>query len=162
MANAQETLFDSIMSKPFLDTVEPIDVHIVDTLRKLHAYVSPEAFEQAMAHPAIGGDATGGFAEVLAMMEWVGQARPHLFEQMLDPSRVLIEQRTVVLPLKGELTLTIVRTRPGAEASMDRLEATVQMVEEFMGVPFPKDYLVVLYDECEWRRDNVPPGRLKS
>ncbi len=182
MAQSQQTLFNAIMSKPwvedifdddliwmviglyimgqddedtavrvinspFLDTVEPIDVHIVDALLKLHEYVSSEAFEQAMTHPAIGGDLTGGFAEVLAMMGWVGQARPHLLDQMLDPSRVLIEQRTVVLPLKGELTLTIVRTRPGAEASMDRLEATVRMVEEFMGVSFPRDYLVVLYDE---------------
>ena len=136
-----------IINSPFLDTVEPIDPHIVNALYELHQWVSPAAFEQAMTHPAIGGDVTAGFAEVISIMGRVGQARPQLFDQMLDPSRVLVEQRTIVLPLMGELTLTIVRTRPGAEASMDRLEATVRMVEEFMGVPFPRDYLVVLYDE---------------
>ena len=182
MARFQETLFDSIMSKPwredvldddriwmlldlyiigqqvdentavriinspFLDTVEPIDRHIVHALWQLHTFVSPEAFEQAMTHPAIGGDLTAGFAEVLAMMGSVGRSSP-LFDRMLDPSKLLIEQRTVVLPLKGELTLTIVRTQPGAEASMDRLEATVRMVEEFMGVPFPIDFVTVFYDE---------------
>ena len=180
MARFQETLFDSIMSKPwredildddriwmlpdlyiigqqvdentavriinspFLDTVEPIDRHIVHSLWWLHTFASPEAFEQAMTHPAIGGQPTAGFAEVLAMMRSV---EPHLFDRMLDPSKLLIEQRTVVLPLKGELKLTIVRTRPGAEASMDRLEATVRMVEEFMDVPFPIDFVTVYYDE---------------
>ena len=52
-----------------------------------------------------------------------------------------MEERVIELPLAGETDLAIIRTGPGAERSMDLLEHSVLHAEEFMGVPFPTNYV---------------------
>ena len=52
-----------------------------------------------------------------------------------------------MLPLSGEVQLTIQRSKPGAARSMDLLEHAVRTTEEFMGEPFPVRYVGILFAE---------------
>ncbi len=53
-----------------------------------------------------------------------------------------------MLPLAGEVQLTIQRSKPGAGRSMDLLEHTVRTIEEFMGEPFPVRYVGILFKDA--------------
>ncbi len=53
-----------------------------------------------------------------------------------------------MLPLAGEVQLTIQRSKPGAARSMDLLEHTVRTIEEFMGEPFPVRYVGILFKDA--------------
>ena len=58
------------------------------------------------------------------------------------------EQRNIMLPLAGEVQLTIQRSKPGAARSMDLLEHAVRTIEEFMGEPFPVRYVGILFKDA--------------
>ena len=53
-----------------------------------------------------------------------------------------------MLPLAGEVQLTIQRSKPGAARSMDLLEHTVRTIEDFMGEPFPVRYVGILFKDA--------------
>ena len=56
-----------------------------------------------------------------------------------------MEEREITLPLAGETELTIIRTRPGIDGTMDNLERAVRGIEEFMGYPFPQRQVIYLF-----------------
>ena len=58
------------------------------------------------------------------------------------------EQRNIMLPLTGEVQLTIQRSKPGAARSMDILEHSVRTIEKFMGEPFPVQYVGILFKDA--------------
>ena len=81
---------------------------------------------------------------ILSKAHWIASRHPDLMDTLLDPEQVMLETRTIELPLSGEVRLTIIRTRPGVERTIELLEKSVRIIEEFMGVPFPQtrvDYL---------------------
>ena len=71
-----------------------------------------------------------------------------LVDILLDYSKVFVEQRTITLPLAGEVVLFIIRTGPGAARSMELLEHSVRSAEEFMGAPLPTKYVGLLYEDA--------------
>ena len=73
---------------------------------------------------------------------------PDLVGVLLDPEAVLVERRTIELPLSGEMVLSIIRTAPGASEAMDLLEYTVRGIEEYMGEPFPTNHIGLLYEDA--------------
>ena len=48
------------------------------------------------------------------------------------------EERTIVLTVGGETKLSITREEPGQLVTMDLLERSVRMIEDFMILPFPE------------------------
>lgn len=50
----------------------------------------------------------------------------------------LDEERTIMLPLGGETKLMITRELPGHVLTMDLLERSVRVIEDFMGAPLPE------------------------
>ena len=68
--------------------------------------------------------------------------------EVLESSHVSVERRQVRLPLAGEVTLSISRTRPGAARTMDLLEHAVRTAEDLMGRPFPVRYVALRFDEA--------------
>ena len=56
------------------------------------------------------------------------------------------EERSIDLPLTGEVRLTIIRTRPGPARSMDSLEHSVRGVEAFMGEPLPTSHVRLFFN----------------
>ena len=58
------------------------------------------------------------------------------------------EQRNIMLPLAGEVQLTIQRSKPGPARSMDLLEHSVRAIEEFMGEEFPVRFVGILFKDA--------------
>ena len=62
------------------------------------------------------------------------------------PWQVSKEERLIDLPVTGEVLLTIVRTRPGPERSMDSLEHSVRGVEALMEEPLPSSHVRLFFN----------------
>ena len=111
----------------------------------------PETIDRVMSHPTISDGITDQEAKILATLTTAANPVGYLLEdadlldKLLDPEQVLLEERTVTLPLAGETDITIIRTRPGADRTMDFMEHSVRNIEEFMGLPFPRRQVIYLF-----------------
>ena len=104
-----------------------------------------EALSQVMSHPTISDGISEQEAKIVAALHPF--LKPDQLEKLLDPEQVILEERTITLPLGGDTHLSIVRTRPGGGHTMDLLERAVRNIEEFMGLPFPRRQAVYLFEE---------------
>lgn len=116
---------------PALESLWHLAVNNTKTLSKI------------MSHPTIGDGITVQEAKIIATLHGVDS---DMVDTLLDPKQVSVEERTITLPLAGETELTIIRTRPGADLTMDLLEHSVRTIEEFMGFPFPRKHVIYLFD----------------
>ena len=136
-----------IVVMPFVETVEPSDVSAMASLRQLAAF-KPESFASVMSHPTMRDGITNDLAPVVATLNGVAETNPDLIGVLLAPNSVLLEQRTITLPLSGDVDLLIIRTRPGAARSMDLLEHSVRSAEEYMEEPLPTNFIGLLYEDA--------------
>ena len=123
-----------ILEMPFLDTVELFDAGAMGSLWHL-ASTQPQIFQEVLVHPSLSGGISDKWAKVVAVLGGLSDSNPEHINRLLDPGRVPVEERTIDLPLAGEVVLTIIRTRPGSPGSMNVFERTVRNVESFMGCP---------------------------
>ena len=99
----------------------------------------PETYKWVIDHPALNDGMTYQESKIIASLGSPDDAG------RLDPeSPHTIEERTLTLPLAGEVDLTIIRTSPerGYAGMMDDLEYSVRSHEEFMGLPFPQRQII--------------------
>ena len=163
IAYTSETDALALIGMPFLETFEPADALAVASLRHLtwcddgqfkysmecsdggsgYQRVSKK-FRQAMAHPHISDGISDEEATIVATLHAASSFSTDIFDSLLDPDTVTLEERTINLPHTGETQLTIIRIRPGAERTMDLLESAVRTVEGFMGTPFPLRHYIFL------------------
>ena len=160
----------AIIGMPFLETLEPADALAVNSLSRLsrcddtQSYFSLECsdngsgyqrvskkFRQAMAHPTISDGINDEEATIVATLFSARLYNPDIFDSLLNPDTVTLEERTINLPHTGETQLTIIRIRPGAERTMDLLERAVQIVEGIMATPLPVRHVIYL-------SENTLPG----
>ena len=106
----------------------------------------PEILDRIMAYPNISDGITEQEAKTIAPL-YLMTSNPDLQNVLLDSEQVSLEERIIELPLSGERELTIIRTRPGTDLTMDLLERSVRNIEEFMGVPFPRQQLILFFEE---------------
>ena len=107
-----------------------------------------ETFRDVLSHPALTDGISNDLAPIVATLHGVAGTNPALIEVLLDPNRVVLELRTITLPLSGEVVLTIIRTGPGAARSMDLLEHAVRNAEALMGIPLPINYIGLLFENA--------------
>ncbi len=100
----------------------------------------PEDFARVMTHPTVSDGITGQEAKIVATL-----ADVDLLDRLLDAAQVTVEERNIILPLAGETELAIIRTKPGADHTMDLLEHSVRSIEEFMGLPFPRRQVIYVF-----------------
>ena len=136
---------------PFLDSIEPADHFALGSLATL-GYESPEVFDSILSHPSVADGITNDEATVVALVYDVQATNPDLIDTLLDPSATQIEKRDIILPLAGNVQLSIVRMEPGAARSMDLLENAVRFAEDYMNEPLPLNFVLLLY------ADAVQPG----
>ena len=136
-----------IVGMPFIETIEPPDISAMASLRQLAAF-KPETFVRVMSHAALPDGISNEIAPIVATLNGVAGTNPGLIDVLLDSSKVLLERRTITLPLSGDVILFIIRTSPGTERSMDLLEHSVRSVEEYMGAPLPTNYVGLLYENA--------------
>ena len=136
-----------LIGMPFLFQLEPADVLAVDSLSHV-AYFDLPSFRMIMGHPTCRDGITDREAKVVGLLSDVTEVNPSLALSLLDPAATTIEERTIGLPLAGEVTMAIVRTQPGAARSMDLLENAVRSAESFIGAPFPARYIALLFEDA--------------
>ncbi len=129
-----------IVAMPFLETLDPPDVSAVKALSQLASFRETD-FQRVLSHPTLSDGITDDWAKIVATLYGVSDTNSELIDTLLDPDQVTLEERVIELPLAGETDLAIIRTGPGADRSMDLLEHSVRYAEEFMGVPFPTNYV---------------------
>ena len=132
---------------PFLETIEPPDISAIESLGML-ADFRPDALLGVMDHPTVSGGISDDWTPIVATLYGVAINNPGLIEVLLDSTSVTLEQRTIALPLAGDVVLSIIRTGPGAARSMDLLEQSVRGAEEFMGEPLPTNFVGLLYADA--------------
>ena len=136
-----------IVVMPFVETIEPPDVSALQSLSGLVAF-EPKTFEAVRSHAALRDGISNDLAPIVATLHGVAETNPGLINVLLDPNRVSLEERTISLPLAGDVILAIIRTRPSTANSMNRLEHAVRTAERFMGLPLPTNYVGVLYENA--------------
>ena len=87
-------------------------------------------------HPALNDGISVREAKILATIATPDDAAN------LDPDAVIIEERTINLPLAGAVELTIIWTSPGPDGIMDMLESALRRIEATMGLPFPRRQVI--------------------
>ena len=105
-----------------------------------------------MLHPAIADGITDEETIFVTVAGNAYEWNPGLIDTLLDPAEVMLERRTIELPIAGEVELVIVRIQPGSAKSMDLLEESVRFAESYMGEAFPINLILLLY------ADAVKPG----
>ena len=137
----------ALSGMPFLETIEAPDAVATTALRRL-VYFDTEKFKQLLDHPAIRDGIDDREAKIVATLRKVVELNPALVDTLLDPEQVTLEERKIELPMAGEVLLTIIRTRPGAERTMSLLENAVRNSENLMAVPFPQKYVAYLLEDA--------------
>ena len=140
IANEHPVAALSVVGMPFMVTIEPPDIWAVASLWQLAAD-DPGSFETVMSHNALLYGISDDLAPIVATLSGVAGTNPGLIDVLLDSSKVLLERRTITLPLSGDVILFIIRTSPGAGRSMDLLEHSVRGAEEYMGAALPANYV---------------------
>lgn len=102
----------------------------------------PEAYQQVISQPEFRDGMTDQEASVVTTLRDAARYNPELLTELLDQERVELEERTIELPLTGQVLLTIIRTRPGVSATMDLLENAVRKVEEYMSLPLLRSQVI--------------------
>ena len=142
----------AIPDMPFLRSMEPGAAEAVISLGNI-AVEDRAALDAILEHPTLAGGITDQWTPVIALLWGVHQQNAPLVENLLDPSQVRLESRTVRLPQTGTLELRIVRPGPGGNPNtMDLMEEAVRGVESFMDLPMPTQMVAVLF------ADSVIPG----
>ena len=147
LAGRNEPAALQVLAMPFLQSIEPADGAAVTALRHMGSF-KPENFQRVMAHSSLSGGVSDEWAKVITVVAASSDLDPDLIDVLLDPRRVSVEERTIDLPLAGEVTMSIIRTRPGAEGvMMDYLEHSLRSSEAFMGAPLPTSHVTLHFDE---------------
>ena len=133
----------TIATMPFMDSVGSPDLHALMSLSTI-AYEDPEAFQELLSHPSVQDGIAQGEVASVALLHDVYIENPGLVETLLNPDNLLVEERDIALPLRGDVRLTIIRLGGGPPRTMDILESAVRFSEEFMDVRLPTDYVLVL------------------
>ena len=155
IAYRSETHFRAIIGMPFLETLEPADALAVRSLRRLSCCSDTKKFRQTMAHPTIKDGISDEEAIIVATLQSARYFDTDIFDPLLDPDTVTLEERTIDLPHTGKVPLTIVRIRPGAERTMDLLERAVRTVEGFVETPFPVRHVIYLAENTQYGASNT-------
>ena len=138
-----------IVAMPFLETFEGVDAAAVGSLVSLSQNLSRgDYLRQVLSHPNFRDGITNDSAVVLSVLGTLFVNKPTLLDPLLEGlDTVMVEKRTIMLPVSGEAVLAIVRTDPGAPNAMDPLEHALRNHEEFMSVPLPRRYVAILQSE---------------
>ena len=147
IAYMNEPEAERIINMPFIETLEPPDVAAMTALRQL-AHLNPQVFRAVLSHSTLNDGIDDYWAQIVALLYGVSTTNPSLIETLLDPNQVTVEERTVHLPLSGDVDLAVIRIEPGAQRSMELLEHSARSAEAFMGEPLPNRYVGLLFAEA--------------
>ena len=143
----EATISYHLLQMPFLESVEPFDVAALRSLRDMGSH-DRNSLHTIVSHYSQNVGITDRDAKIISVLGYVVVAKPDLVGLMLDPANVRIEDRSIVLPHTGPVTLAVIRTRPGDDRAMTYLDEAVRFSEGFMRRPFPTRYIALHMTEA--------------
>ena len=155
IASRSQTDAQAIIGMPFLESVESRDTLALRSLDNI-AWRDANDFRELMSHPKIKDGITDEDTKIVAVLGGSTHRYgvPGAAQVLLAETGVYIEERLIELPHTGETLLAVIRTEDKVTPSMDHLEHAVRTIEEFMGVPYPIDYLALLFYDREFGASN--------
>ena len=134
---------------------------LISLARLTYDWKHPEGFNRIKFHPAIEDGISEQEAKILATANFTaieindpttGEIYKHAtIGSLLDLESTLLEERTITLPLAGDIELSIIRPHPQdackRDFTMDIVERSVRTIEEFMSVPFPVNPVIFLFTD---------------
>ncbi len=163
-SEAESEVLLRIVEMPFLDTFEVSDYAVAECLIRLgfEGYL-----RQALDHPLLSGgisDTNAWF--VLGLLStFLGADAKNIDNRhrLLDPAQMYLQERTIVLPLAGELTLIVVRLTPDAPRTIDIVEELLHQHESFMNVAYPFNVAAVfILDDGQVAGHNYGNGIMRA
>ena len=136
-----------LLAMPFMESIDGADALAIRSLRSLEQD-DEETFLKVIAHPNIDDGINDEEAKMIALLGGTYSYRPESGDVLLRGTNVYWEERSIELPISGDVLLAVVRIRDQSTASMDYLEHSVRTIEAFMGVPVPVGYIALLYDDA--------------
>ena len=158
-AHSDEAAALRIVDMPFLEKTDSLDPVALESLNLLIWVWERDRgyLQEVLSHPSLRDGITDDWTNVVAVLHKVVERRPELLDVLLDPEQTIVKERSITLPLTGEVGLSVIWPGDGgtdarASRTMDLLEHAVRTQEEFMGVPYPKRYAIVLLADVSERR----------
>ncbi len=149
-----EPAYLRIKNMPFLETIEYGDLLI---LKGLNSLAWRNYLQHVVSHPSLRDGITDEWASLFSAVRSIVLSNHsesyslELLDTLFDPERTLLEERTITLPLAGDVELAVIQTdvrAPNAAGArtMEMLEQVVRSQEEFMGVAFPQNHVTLVVD----------------
>ena len=150
-----EPAYLRIKNMPFLETIEYGDLLI---LKGLNSLAWRNYLQRIVSHPSLHDGITDEWASLFSVVRSIVLSdhseshRLDLLDALFDPEQTLLEERTITLPLAGDVELAVIQTDvepPGAAGArtLDILEQVVRSQEEFMGLAFPQNHATLVVDD---------------
>ncbi|MDE2785707.1 MAG: hypothetical protein OXL37_03515 [Chloroflexota bacterium] len=136
-----------LLAMPFMDRIDGADALAVRSLRSLE-YDDEQTYLKVLSHPKIEDGITDKEAKMVALLGGTYSYRQQSGDVLLRGTGAHWEERSIDLPMSGDVSLAVVRIRDQSTASMDYLEHSVRTIADFMGVGLPTDYIALLYDDA--------------
>lgn len=141
----------TLAGMPFLRSPDPADLSAIKSLAAIGRRDKAQ-FQRVMSHSTIQAGITDNWTPVVATLSSPAYNKPSLIDDLLNHDTVTVEHRSINLQQSRTVTLSIVRTSPGSQRSMDLLEHAVRSVGAFMTEPFPTGHVSLLF------ADSTEPG----
>ena len=149
-----EPAYLRIKDMPFMETIEYGDLFI---LKGLNSLAWRDNLQRIVSHPSLRDGITDEWASLFSVVPDVvssGRGESYsleLLDTLFDPERTLLEERTITLPLAGDVKLAVIQTDVGAPnaagaRTMEMLEQVVRSQEEFMGLAFPQNHVTLIVE----------------
>ena len=136
-----------LVDMPFLESVELADAPAMESLRRLEGN-STARFLEVMSHPVLSDGITDEEAKAVALLWGTNTYKPEYVDDLLTQSGIFVEEKTIQLPLSGEVVLAVFRHRDQVTPSIDYLEHSVTFMEEIMANPLPVNYVALFFTDA--------------
>ena len=136
-----------LVDMPFLESVERADAPAMESLRRLEGN-STARFLEVMSHPVLSDGITDEEAKIVALLWGTNTYKPEYVDDLLTQSGIFVEEKTIQLPLSGEVLLAVFRHRDQVTPSIDYLEHSVTFMEEIMANPLPVNYVALFFTDA--------------
>ena len=136
-----------LVDMPFLESVELADAPAMESLRRLEGN-NTARFLEVMSHPVLSDGITDEEAKAVALLWGTNTYKPEYVDDLLTQSGIFVEEKTIQLPLSGEVLLAVFRHRDQVTPSIDYLEHSVTFMEEIMANPLPVNYVALFFTDA--------------
>ena len=136
-----------LVDMPFLESVERADAPAMESLRRLEGN-NTARFLEVMSHPVLSDGITDEEAKAVALLWGTNTYKPEYVDDLLTQSGIFVEEKTIQLPLSGEVLLAVFRHRDQVTPSIDYLEHSVTFMEEIMANPLPVNYVALFFTDA--------------